>query len=84
MKKDKGFGKGSSRERLSELPDGVLVHILSFLPTVDAVRTVLGRFGNLWTLVHSLYFSDRPFINDRDRAEESTILMSSSNLSKMY
>ncbi|KAJ8433461.1 hypothetical protein Cgig2_014502 [Carnegiea gigantea] len=77
MKKDKGSGKGSGRERLSELPDEVLVHILSFLPTVDTVRTVLvRRFGNRWTLVHSL---DRPFINDRDRAEESTILMSSSN-----
>ncbi|XP_074307644.1 F-box protein At4g09920-like [Silene latifolia] len=40
------------RDRLSELPDDVIVHILSFLPILDAVRTVLlRRFRNLWTLV---------------------------------
>ncbi|KAK9666455.1 hypothetical protein RND81_14G186100 [Saponaria officinalis] len=36
------------RDRLSEMPDEVIVHILSCMPTLDAVRTVLlRRFGNL-------------------------------------
>ncbi|XP_021755429.1 F-box/LRR-repeat protein At3g26922-like [Chenopodium quinoa] len=48
---------GNKRDRLSELPDELLVHILSFLPTTDAVRTVLlRRFGNLWTLIPTLTF----------------------------
>ncbi|CAA0812086.1 Unknown protein [Striga hermonthica] len=34
---------------LSDLPDSILVHILSFLPLRDAIRTVvLPRFGKLW------------------------------------
>ncbi|XP_074270811.1 FBD-associated F-box protein At4g13985-like [Silene latifolia] len=45
------------QDRLSELPDDVIINILSCLPTIDAVRTVLlRRFGNLWTFVHSLKF----------------------------
>ncbi|GER41516.1 F-box family protein [Striga asiatica] len=33
----------------SDLPDSILVHILSFLPLRDAIRTVvLPRFGKLW------------------------------------
>ncbi|GER41518.1 F-box family protein [Striga asiatica] len=33
----------------SDLPDPILVHILSFLPLRDAIRTVvLPRFGKLW------------------------------------
>ncbi|XP_074270418.1 F-box/LRR-repeat protein At3g26922-like [Silene latifolia] len=45
------------RDRLSEMPDEVLVNILSFMETLDAVRTVLlRRFGNLWTLIHNLEF----------------------------
>ncbi|XP_074307428.1 F-box/FBD/LRR-repeat protein At4g26340-like isoform X1 [Silene latifolia] len=45
------------RDRISELSDDVIIHILSFLPTLDAVKTVLlRRFGNLWTLVPTLRF----------------------------
>ncbi|XP_074272662.1 F-box/FBD/LRR-repeat protein At3g26920-like [Silene latifolia] len=45
------------RDRLSEMPDEVLVNILSFMETLDAVSTVLlRRFGNLWTLIHNLEF----------------------------
>ncbi|XP_021740206.1 F-box/FBD/LRR-repeat protein At5g56420-like [Chenopodium quinoa] len=55
--------KNNARDRLSELPDDILVHILSFLPILDAVRTVLiRRFGNLWTLVSSLNFRDSEFL----------------------
>ncbi|XP_074270825.1 putative F-box/LRR-repeat protein At5g41630 [Silene latifolia] len=45
------------RDRLSELPDDVILHILSRMPIIDAVRTVLlRRFGNLWTFIHTLDF----------------------------
>ncbi|XP_074307640.1 F-box/LRR-repeat protein At3g26922-like [Silene latifolia] len=50
------------RDRLSEMPDEVILHILSFLSTFDAVRTVLlRRFGNLWTLVPTLKFDFQEF-----------------------
>ncbi|KAF7142085.1 hypothetical protein RHSIM_Rhsim06G0151100 [Rhododendron simsii] len=44
-------------DRISSLPDPILAHILSLLPTEDAVKTVLiQRFGNLWTCIHNLDF----------------------------
>ncbi|XP_074272721.1 F-box/FBD/LRR-repeat protein At5g56420-like [Silene latifolia] len=44
-------------DRLSGLPDELIVHILSLMPTLDAVRTMLLRpFRNLWTLVPALSF----------------------------
>ncbi|OMO54211.1 hypothetical protein COLO4_36556 [Corchorus olitorius] len=50
-------------DRISSLPDSILIHILSFLPTQDAVRTVLvPRFRHVWhflpilTFDHSWYF----------------------------
>ncbi|XP_074272720.1 F-box/FBD/LRR-repeat protein At5g56420-like [Silene latifolia] len=44
-------------DRLSGLPDEVIVHILSLMPTLDAVKTMLlRRFGDLWTLVPTLRF----------------------------
>ncbi|XP_074270788.1 putative F-box/LRR-repeat protein At5g02930 [Silene latifolia] len=45
----------SDRDRLSKLPDDVVLHILSCMPIIDAVRTVLlRRFGNLWTFIPTL------------------------------
>ncbi|XP_074270421.1 F-box/FBD/LRR-repeat protein At1g13570-like [Silene latifolia] len=45
------------RDKLSELQDDLIVNILSYMPIVDAVRTVLlRRFGNLWTFIHTLNF----------------------------
>ncbi|XP_074302825.1 F-box/FBD/LRR-repeat protein At5g56420-like [Silene latifolia] len=53
-----------SSDKLSEMPDEVLVHILSCMPTFDAVRTMLIRpFGNLWTLVPTLNFDIGGFLN---------------------
>ncbi|GKV15680.1 hypothetical protein SLEP1_g26445 [Rubroshorea leprosula] len=48
----------SSVDRISDLPDGVLCHILSFLPTEVAVLTSIlsTRWRYLYTLVSSLYF----------------------------
>ncbi|KAM5577394.1 F-box/FBD/LRR-repeat protein [Rosa sericea] len=50
-------------DRISELPDGVLCHILSFLPTIDVVRTTIlsTRWKNIWTSVCNLDFSDQDF-----------------------
>ncbi|XP_062084217.1 F-box/FBD/LRR-repeat protein At3g26920-like [Humulus lupulus] len=47
----------------SKLPDAVILHILSFLPTVDVVRTCLlsKRWKLMWHSVPTLYFSDTGF-----------------------
>ncbi|XP_074307285.1 F-box/FBD/LRR-repeat protein At5g56420-like [Silene latifolia] len=55
-------------DRLSEMPDQVIVHILSFMSIRDAVKTMLlRRFGNLWTMLPALSFdfSDH-YVNDED------------------
>ncbi|PRQ52915.1 putative F-box domain, leucine-rich repeat domain, L domain-containing protein [Rosa chinensis] len=50
--------RGPNRS-LNDLPDEILLHILSFLPTLDAVNTSLisRRWRPLWSLVPSLNFS---------------------------
>ncbi|XP_074307292.1 F-box/LRR-repeat protein At1g55660-like [Silene latifolia] len=70
-------------DRLSEMPDQVIVHILSFMRTRDAVRTMLlRRFGNLWTMLPALRFDFRDhyvrnYIVDEDDAyEEEQRIMS--------
>ncbi|CAH9119899.1 unnamed protein product [Cuscuta epithymum] len=47
-------------DMISQLPDGILYHILSFLPTTDAVATCIlsTRWKNLWTIVPNLDFDD--------------------------
>ncbi|KAL9414424.1 hypothetical protein AB3S75_042819 [Citrus x aurantiifolia] len=48
-------------DRISALPDSVLCHILSYLPTKNVVATsILARRWKLvWTSVQKLYFDDR-------------------------
>ncbi|ONI12355.1 hypothetical protein PRUPE_4G158700 [Prunus persica] len=57
-------------DRISELPDAVLCHILSFLPTKLAVRTSIlsTRWKNIWASVHNLDFDDEydPWIERDD------------------
>ncbi|KAL6990964.1 hypothetical protein U1Q18_009084 [Sarracenia purpurea var. burkii] len=45
-------------DRIGSLPDSLLVHILSFLPIEDAIRTEIlsKRWNSLWTYVPSLLF----------------------------
>ncbi|XP_074270832.1 F-box protein At4g09920-like [Silene latifolia] len=58
------------RDRLSELPDDVIVRILSCMPTIDAVRTVLlRRFGTLWTWIHTLDFDMSEYLNKFSQRE---------------
>ncbi|KAL9145906.1 hypothetical protein ABFS82_13G075300 [Erythranthe guttata] len=59
-KHPQGETNPSSIDRLSDLPDSVLTHILSFLPTNLSVRTsILGqRWRFLWAYVPTLDFHD--------------------------
>ncbi|KAM5583978.1 F-box/FBD/LRR-repeat protein [Rosa sericea] len=52
-------------DRISELPKALVCHILSFIPTVEAVRTTVlsKRWNDMWTSVTSLDFDD-----DRERS----------------
>lgn len=53
----------SGVDRISELPDAVLCHILSFLPTIYAVWTTIlsRRWNNLWTSLPKLSFNNKDF-----------------------
>lgn len=58
------------RDWISELPDAVLCHVLSFLPTKLAVRTSIlsSRWKNIWASVLNLDFDDEynPWIERDD------------------
>ncbi|XP_056158358.1 putative F-box/LRR-repeat protein At3g28410 isoform X2 [Syzygium oleosum] len=44
-------------DRIKDLPDSILIHILSLLPARDAVRTlIIPSFGRLWTSIYNLDF----------------------------
>ena len=52
--------KDTSVDRISNLPDSLLCHILSFLPTNEAVVTTIlsSRWKPLWTLIPKLDLED--------------------------
>ncbi|KAK9924626.1 hypothetical protein M0R45_032985 [Rubus argutus] len=52
------LGLGNPNRNLNDLPKEILVHILSFLLTVDAIRSSLisSKWRPLWSLVPSLNF----------------------------
>ncbi|GFY91802.1 hypothetical protein Acr_08g0001980 [Actinidia rufa] len=67
-------GNRHAADRISDLPDSILVHILSLLPIEDAIKTdVLSkRWQFLWTHVPSLLFRHRrPYRNGGDIDETS-------------
>ncbi|XVF16849.1 hypothetical protein REPUB_Repub10bG0067500 [Reevesia pubescens] len=53
------------KDRISNLPDSVLLHILSFLPAKDAVKTALiaHRFRHIWEYLRTLSFDFCRFHN---------------------
>ncbi|XP_021287384.1 F-box/LRR-repeat protein At3g58900-like [Herrania umbratica] len=60
-------------DRISNLPEDVLVHSLSFLPTKEAIRTsVLStRWQNLWMSLPNLTFTDLSYLHrNQDRVPE--------------
>ncbi|MCH90322.1 F-box/FBD/LRR-repeat protein, partial [Trifolium medium] len=61
-------GGGSDIDRLSTLPDSVLCHILSFLPTITSVATmslVSHRWRHLWKCLQVFHFDDSDFRCDK-------------------
>ncbi|KAL6146322.1 hypothetical protein ACLB2K_057003 [Fragaria x ananassa] len=61
--------KRCAEDRLSELPNAFLCHILSFLSTVEAVKTCVlsHRWENVWGAVPTIDISD----HDRDGKESN-------------
>ncbi|XP_059436978.1 F-box/LRR-repeat protein At4g14103-like [Corylus avellana] len=66
-----------NRKSLGNLPEEILRHILSFLPTTDAVRTSLlsKRWEYLWDSIPNLHFSDRPISRRKRKGKRSTLFM---------
>ncbi|KAK9285312.1 hypothetical protein L1049_024503 [Liquidambar formosana] len=53
--KQEGVENDGQEDRITQLPDSILIHILSFLPTEDAIRTLLiPGFRNLCCFTQSL------------------------------
>ena len=61
--------EASGEDRISQLPDAVLRHILSFIPSTKCVvRTSIlsTRWKHIWTCVPNLYFDDAEFSSSAD------------------
>ncbi|KAL8549984.1 hypothetical protein ACS0TY_008707 [Phlomoides rotata] len=81
-------------DRLSELPESLILHILSFLTMRDVVSTTLlsKRWENLWTTLPCLNFSDIIIIEDdesesdthNDRRDEPTCIRNFVNRALMF
>ncbi|AED96760.1 FBD, F-box, Skp2-like and Leucine Rich Repeat domains containing protein [Arabidopsis thaliana] len=55
-------------DKISDLPEDLLVHILSLLPTTNDIVATSGvskRWESLWTKVHKLRFNDRIYDGKR-------------------
>lgn len=59
--KSRKVGKLNKKDRISRMPDSVLCHILSFLPTEAAFRTSIlsSRWKFVWTSLPNLMFNDK-------------------------
>lgn len=69
------------KDRISALPDAVLNHTLSFLPTLCAVQTTIlsRRWMNLWTPVHSLVFDEDAYHEDYSRYFDNVLFFCDSS-----
>ncbi|CAM0874770.1 unnamed protein product [Alopecurus aequalis] len=56
-------------DRLSSLPDGLLQHLLSFMPAHDAVRTCLlaRRWRHLWKSAPAIHFTNGKWLRSANR-----------------
>ncbi|KAI4356395.1 hypothetical protein L6164_000422 [Bauhinia variegata] len=61
------INNNENTDRISELPDDLLCHILSYLPTRDVIRTSIlsNRWRSVWTLVPVLNFDYAEIPNER-------------------
>lgn len=64
-----------SSDRISMLPDSILCHILSFLPTKYSVQTSIlsTRYQYLWTYITSLRLSNSEFLTDDIGEDEANL-----------
>lgn len=72
FRNDREWINPSNRDRISEIPDGVLLHIMNFVDTKDAIRTTFllsKRWKNLCKLLTNPTFSPNPK-HRRKRHEE--------------
>lgn len=54
---------GFHEDRITNLPEEIIIHILSFLPTKNAIRTSLlsTKWIRIWKNLTNLHFDDRSF-----------------------
>ncbi|XP_062091717.1 F-box/LRR-repeat protein At4g14103-like [Humulus lupulus] len=67
-KKRAGMTSMAEEDRISKLPDAVITHILSFLPTDEASQTCIlsKRWKLIWHFVPILSFSDADYLSPLD------------------
>ncbi|PRQ38755.1 putative F-box domain, leucine-rich repeat domain, L domain-containing protein [Rosa chinensis] len=74
------------KDKISQLPDDTLSHILSLLPTRDAVRTTIlsKRWNNLWISIPNLGFDPHEVSSDKcgEFVDGVLSLHASSNIQK--
>ncbi|KAJ1417638.1 F-box-like domain superfamily [Sesbania bispinosa] len=79
--------KRDGKDRISSLPDDLLIHILSFLPSNEAIATSLlsSRWRSLWTLVPSLDFvvTTPPTKNSEDRVNKFMTLRRTQSIKRL-
>lgn len=63
QRSSKHLDEMQEKDRISALPDQILIHILSFMHTKDAICTGIlsRRWRGLWTFTPNLYFDDDDF-----------------------
>ncbi|CAI8613291.1 unnamed protein product [Vicia faba] len=61
---------------ISNLPDDIIAHILSFLPMKDAIRTsvLAQRWIYMWTYLTDLCFGDKATIYSQDKINKTTFI----------
>jgi hypothetical protein len=67
-------------DMITDLPEGILLHILSLLSTKDAVRTSIlaKKWRNIWTYLSDFYFRidcPRHDSNDQNQKDMSNFLL---------